>query len=189
VIHLGERECSLQRRHQKVIEEAPSALLNEETRARIGQAACDTAASVDYRGAGTVEFLVSDQEPEKFYFMEMNTRLQGEHPVTEEVTGSDLVEQQLRIAPGEPLSMSQDDIALSGHSVEARIYAEDAQAQFLPSAGEILGLSEPTGPGVRVDSGMREQLVVGTDYDPMLAKVIATGADRDQAFSRLHRAL
>ncbi|MGO1522394.1 MAG: acetyl/propionyl/methylcrotonyl-CoA carboxylase subunit alpha [Nesterenkonia sp.] len=189
VIHLGERECSLQRRHQKIIEEAPSALLNEDTRRRIGQAACETAASVDYRGAGTVEFLVSDQEPEKFYFMEMNTRLQVEHPVTEEITGIDLVEQQLRIAAGQPLRIRQDDVVLSGHSVEARIYAEDPQADFLPSAGTVLGLSEPQGPGVRVDSGMRENLVVGTDYDPMLAKVIATGTDRDQAFSRIHRAL
>lgn len=189
VIHLGERECSLQRRHQKIIEEAPSALLDEETRARIGQAACDTAASVDYRGAGTVEFLVSDQEPQKFYFMEMNTRLQVEHPVTEEITGIDLVEQQLRIAAGQPLTIAQDDVVLRGHSVEARIYAEDPQADFLPSAGTVLGLSEPHGPGIRVDSGMREHQVIGTDYDPMLAKVIAVGADRDQAFSRLHRAL
>ena len=143
-------------------------------------------------GAGTVEFLVSDQEPEKFYFMEMNTRLQVEHPVTEEITGIDLVEQQLRIAAGrEPLRMRQDDVVLSGHSVEARIYAEDPQADFLAQRpGTVLGLSEPQGPGVRVDSGMRENLVVGTDYDPMLAKVIATGTDRDQAFSRdCHRAL
>ena len=189
VIHLGERECSLQRRHQKIIEEAPSALLSEATRRRIGQAACDTASSVDYRGAGTVEFLVSDQDPETFYFMEMNTRLQVEHPVTEEITGIDVVEQQLRIAAGQPLTQSQQDVTLRGHSVEARIYAEDPQAEFLPSAGKILGLSEPHGPGIRVDSGMSEGLVVGTDYDPMLAKVIATGADRQQAFSRLHRAL
>ncbi|NLS11141.1 acetyl-CoA carboxylase biotin carboxylase subunit [Nesterenkonia sp. MY13] len=189
VIHLGERECSLQRRHQKVIEEAPSALLDEATRARIGQAACDTARSVDYLGAGTVEFLVSDEEPEKFYFMEMNTRLQVEHPVTEEVTGIDLVEQQIRIAAGQPLSLRQEDITLTGHSVEARIYAEDAEARFMPSAGTIIGLQEPTGEGIRVDSGMLPGLVIGTDYDPMLAKVIATGADRDQALSRLHQAL
>lgn len=189
VIHLGERECSLQRRHQKVIEEAPSALLDEETRARIGQAACDTARSVDYLGAGTVEFLVSDEEPDKFYFMEMNTRLQVEHPVTEQVTGIDLVEQQIRIAAGQPLGLSQEESALSGHAVEARIYAEDPQAGFMPSAGEILGLAEPAGEGVRVDSGMAEGLVVGTDYDPMLAKVIATGEDREQALARLHQAL
>lgn len=189
VIHLGERECSLQRRHQKVIEEAPSALLDEETRARIGQAACDAARSVDYLGAGTVEFLVSDEEPDKFYFMEMNTRLQVEHPVTEQVTGIDLVEQQVRIAAGQSLNLTQEEIALTGHSVEARIYAEDPEAGFIPSAGEILGLAEPTGEGVRVDSGMAEGLVVGTDYDPMLAKVIATGDDREQALARLHQAL
>ncbi|RJN32051.1 acetyl/propionyl/methylcrotonyl-CoA carboxylase subunit alpha [Nesterenkonia natronophila] len=189
VVHLGERECSLQRRHQKIIEEAPSPLLDEPTRDRIGQAAVDTARSVAYVGAGTVEFLVSDDEPEKFYFMEMNTRLQVEHPVTEEVTGVDLVEQQIRIAAGESLALRQEDIALTGHSVEARIYAEDPEAGFMPSTGEILGLTEPGGEGVRVDSGLVLGLTVGTEYDPMLAKVIATGADRQQALSRLHSAL
>ena len=188
-IHLGERECSLQRRHQKVIEEAPSALLDEVTRQRIGQAAVDTARSVEYVGAGTVEFLVSAEEPEKFYFMEMNTRLQVEHPVTEQVTGIDLVEQQIRIAAGETLTLRQEDVTLTGHSVEARIYAEDPQAGFMPSAGTILGLAEPVGEGIRVDSCMVPDLTVGTDYDPMLAKVIATGADREQALARLHHAL
>ncbi|WBL19427.1 acetyl/propionyl/methylcrotonyl-CoA carboxylase subunit alpha [Citricoccus sp. NR2] len=189
VIHLGERECSLQRRHQKVIEEAPSPLLDADTRRRIGEAACNTARSVDYRGAGTVEFLISDEDPGTFYFMEMNTRLQVEHPVTEEVTGVDLVEQQVRIAAGQPLRLTQDDVVLRGHSVEARVYAEVPEAGFLPSTGEILALHEPSGAGVRVDSGLRVGSVIGTDYDPMLAKIIATGEDRSQALARLRRAL
>ncbi|WGH91605.1 biotin carboxylase N-terminal domain-containing protein [Auritidibacter ignavus] len=189
VIHLGERECSLQRRHQKVIEEAPSVVLTDQTRARIGQAACDTALSVNYRGAGTVEFLVSDHDPDTFYFMEMNTRLQVEHPVTEEITGIDLVEQQLRIAAGESLAYTQDEIQLRGHSVEARVYAEVPAAGFLPSTGTILELAEPAGTGVRVDSGLRRGSVIGTNFDPMLAKVIATGTHRDQALDRLDRAL
>ena len=174
VIHLGERECSLQRRHQKIIEEAPSVLLSEETRARIGQAAVDTARSVDYVGAGTVEFLVSDQEPDKFYFMEMNTRLQVEHPVTEQITGIDLVEEQIRIAAGAPLTLAQDGVTFTGHAVEARVYAESPAAGFLPSTGTVLHLSEPTGVGVRVDSGLRTGSVIGTEFDPMIAKVIGT---------------
>ncbi len=189
VIHLGERECSLQRRHQKIIEEAPSVLLKDETRVRIGQAAVDTAKSVDYVGAGTVEFLVSDEEPDTFYFMEMNTRLQVEHPVTEQITGIDLVEEQIRIAAGEPLSLCQDDVTFTGHSVEARVYAETPQAGFLPSTGRVLHLAEPTGTGVRVDSGLRTGSVIGTEFDPMIAKVIATGTDRAQALARLDQAL
>lgn len=189
VIHLGERECSLQRRHQKVIEESPSPLLDPQTRQRIGQAACDTARSVDYCGAGTVEFLVSDADPETFYFMEMNTRLQVEHPVTEETTGIDLVEQQIRIAAGEQLNLSQQDIQLTGHAVEARLYAEDPASGFMPSTGRVLALSEPDGRGIRVDSGLAVGLHIGTDYDPMLAKIITTGTTRDQAMRRLHRAL
>lgn len=189
VIHLGERECSLQRRHQKIIEEAPSVLLTPETRARIGQAAVDTAKSVDYVGAGTVEFLVSDSEPDKFYFMEMNTRLQVEHPVTEQITGIDLVEQQLRIAAGEPLALCQSDVSFTGHSIEARVYAETPAAGFLPSTGTVLHLAEPTGVGVRIDSGLRAGAVIGTEFDPMLAKVIATGTDRAQALARLDQAL
>lgn len=189
VVHLGERECSLQRRHQKVVEEAPSSLLDAETRERIGQAACDTARSVDYRGAGTVEFLISDEDPERFYFMEMNTRLQVEHPVTEQVTGVDLVEQQIRIAAGLPMTLTQDDIVLHGHSVEARVYSEVPEAGFLPSTGTVLALREPSGEGVRVDSGLRTGTVIGTDYDPMLAKIITWGADREQAFARLEHAL
>lgn len=189
VIHLGERECSLQRRHQKIIEEAPSVLLTQETRARIGQAAVDTAQSVNYVGAGTVEFLVSDREPDKFYFMEMNTRLQVEHPVTEEVTGIDLVEEQIRIAAGEALSLQQKDLTFTGHSVEARVYAETPAAGFMPSTGTVLHLAEPAGAGVRVDSGLRDGAVIGTEFDPMVAKVIATGTDRAQALARLEQAL
>ncbi|MGV0815110.1 biotin carboxylase N-terminal domain-containing protein [Mycolicibacterium boenickei] len=189
VIHLGERECSLQRRHQKVIEEAPSPLLDPATRARIGAAACDTARSVDYTGAGTVEFIVSADAPDEFFFMEMNTRLQVEHPVTEMVTGVDLVEQQVRIAAGEKLAIGQDDIVMTGHAVEARVYAEDPANGFLPTGGPVLGLREPAGPGVRVDSGLAAGTVVGSDYDPMLSKVIAHGADRTAALRKLDRAL
>ena len=189
IIHLGERECSLQRRHQKIIEEAPSVLLSDETRARIGQAAVDTAKSVDYVGAGTVEFLVSDEEPDKFYFMEMNTRLQVEHPVTEQITGIDLVEQQVRLAAGAPLTLTQDQVSFTGHSMEARVYAESPEAGFMPSTGTILHLSEPAGAGVRVDSGLRTGAVIGTEFDPLIAKVIATGTDRDQALARLDQAL
>jgi acetyl-CoA/propionyl-CoA carboxylase, biotin carboxylase, biotin carboxyl carrier protein len=193
VIHLGERECSLQRRHQKVIEEAPSPLLDAQMRARIGAAACDTARSVDYIGAGTVEFIVSADRPGEFFFMEMNTRLQVEHPVTEMVTGTDLVEWQIRIAAGEKLPAAQADqdaMVLRGHAIEARIYAEDPAAGFLPTGGTVLDLVEPgSGSGVRVDSGLAPGTVVGSDYDPMLAKVIAHAADRATALHALDRAL
>ena len=189
VIHLGERECSLQRRHQKVIEEAPSPLLDPATRARIGAAACDTARSVDYTGAGTVEFIVSADRPDEFFFMEMNTRLQVEHPVTEMVTGIDLVELQLRIAAGEKLPLGQDDIGMRGHAIEARVYAEDPARGFLPTGGTVLDLAEPGGPGVRVDSGLAPGMAIGSEYDPMLAKVIAHAADRPSALRALDRAL
>ncbi|MBJ2121233.1 biotin/lipoyl-binding protein [Arthrobacter sp. MSA 4-2] len=189
VIHLGERECSLQRRHQKVIEEAPSALLTEATRARIGEAACNAARSVDYTGAGTVEFLVSDASPDEFFFMEMNTRLQVEHPVTELVTGVDLVEWQVRIAGGEALAFGQDDVVLTGHAVEARVYAENPEAGFLPSSGTVLRLEEPAGEGIRVDSSLLPGLTIPAAYDPMLSKVIAWGADRTEALDRLDTAL
>jgi acetyl-CoA/propionyl-CoA carboxylase, biotin carboxylase, biotin carboxyl carrier protein len=189
VIHLGERECSLQRRHQKVIEEAPSPLLDPATRARIGAAACDTARSVDYTGAGTVEFIVSADRPDEFFFMEMNTRLQVEHPVTEMVTGIDLVELQLRIAAGEKLALGQDDISMRGHAIEARVYAEDPARGFLPTGGTVLDLAEPEGPGVRVDSGLAPGMVIGSEYDPMLAKVIAHAVDRPAALRALDRAL
>ncbi len=187
VLHLGERECSLQRRHQKVIEEAPSPLLDAETRARIGAAACDTARSVDYLGAGTVEFIVSADRPDEFFFMEMNTRLQVEHPVTEMVTGWDLVEWQVRIAAGQSLPCGQDAITMSGHAIEARVYAEDPAAGFLPTGGPVLAVAEPS--GVRVDSGLSAGMTVGSDYDPMLAKVIAHGPDRATAVRILDRAL
>ncbi|KAA0919173.1 acetyl/propionyl/methylcrotonyl-CoA carboxylase subunit alpha [Dietzia sp. ANT_WB102] len=189
VIHLGERECSLQRRHQKVIEEAPSPLLDEVTRQRIGKAACDAARSVGYVGAGTVEFIVSAHTPDEFFFMEMNTRLQVEHPVTEMVTGVDLVDWQVRIAAGEELTLRQEDITLTGHAMEARVYAEDPAKGFLPTGGTVLGLEEPAGDGIRVDSGLRVGTVVGSDYDPMLGKVIAHGADRAEALARLDAAL
>ncbi|MBV7294795.1 acetyl/propionyl/methylcrotonyl-CoA carboxylase subunit alpha [Corynebacterium sp. TAE3-ERU12] len=189
VVHLGERECSLQRRHQKVIEEAPSPLLTEKIRQDIGGAACDAARSVGYVGAGTVEFIVPANEPEKFYFMEMNTRLQVEHPVTEEVTGLDLVALQLAIARGEKLPITQDGITLTGHSVEARVYAEDPEAGFLPTGGTIHRVIDPTGAGVRVDSGIADGTVVSSLYDPMLMKVITHGADREEALERMDQAL
>jgi acetyl-CoA/propionyl-CoA carboxylase biotin carboxyl carrier protein len=189
VVHLGERECSLQRRHQKVIEEAPSPLLDPATRERIGQAACRVARSVGYTGAGTVEFLVPAAQPGTFYFMEMNTRLQVEHPVTELVTGTDLVAQQIRVAAGEPLDLAQEDVVLTGHAVEARLYAEDPARGFLPTAGTVLALEEASGPGIRVDSALAPGLTVGSDYDPLLAKVVAWGADRAQALDRLDLAL
>ncbi|MGW9551908.1 acetyl-CoA carboxylase biotin carboxylase subunit [Citricoccus zhacaiensis] len=189
VIHLGERECSLQRRHQKVIEEAPSPLLDEATRARIGEAACETARSVGYRGAGTVEFIVPADAPDEFFFMEMNTRLQVEHPVTEEITGVDLVEQQLRVAAGQTLELEQDDIVLDGHSIETRIYAEDPAAGFLPTGGLVEHVRHPEGEGVRVDTSLEEGLSVSVDYDPMLAKVITWGRDREEARRRMVAAL
>ncbi|MGI8697134.1 MAG: acetyl/propionyl/methylcrotonyl-CoA carboxylase subunit alpha [Mycobacteriales bacterium] len=189
VTHPGERECSLQRRHQKIVEEAPSPLLTAGQRARMGAAAVDAARAVGYTGAGTVEFIVAGDRPEEFFFMEMNTRLQVEHPVTETVTGIDLVELQLRVAAGEPLPIAQVDVTLSGHAIEARVYAEDPARGFLPSAGRVVALREPAGAGVRVDSALLPGSVVGTDYDPMLAKVIAHGADRAAALRRLDAAV
>ncbi|MGW7819174.1 acetyl/propionyl/methylcrotonyl-CoA carboxylase subunit alpha [Streptomyces puniciscabiei] len=189
VVHLGERECSLQRRHQKIIEEAPSVLLDEATRASMGEAAVQAARSCGYRGAGTVEFIVPGGDPSQYYFMEMNTRLQVEHPVTELVTGVDLVEWQLRVAAGEKLGFGQQDITLTGHAVEARICAEDPARGFLPSGGTVLLLNEPQGDGVRTDSGLSEGTEVGSLYDPMLSKVIAYGPDRESALRKLRAAL
>ena len=188
-LHLGERECSLQRRHQKVVEEAPSALLDAGQRERYGALAVRTAEAVGYTGAGTVEFIVAGDAADEPFFMEMNTRLQVEHPVTELVTGLDLVEQQLRVAAGEPLAFSQDDVRLTGHAVEARVYAEDPSRGFLPTGGRALLLREPVGEGVRVDSSLQPGGLVGTTYDPMLSKVVAWGADRATALARLDRAL
>ncbi|MEU6393090.1 biotin carboxylase N-terminal domain-containing protein [Streptomyces sp. NPDC046939] len=189
VVHLGERECSLQRRHQKIVEEAPSVLLDEATRAAMGAAAVEAARSCGYRGAGTVEFIVPGEDPSAYCFMEMNTRLQVEHPVTELITGLDLVEWQIRVAAGEPLPFTQDDITLTGHAVEARLCAEDPSRGFLPSGGTVLALHEPTGTGIRTDSGLSEGTEVTSLYDPMLAKVIAYGPDRATALRRLRAAL
>ncbi|MET9426737.1 MULTISPECIES: acetyl/propionyl/methylcrotonyl-CoA carboxylase subunit alpha [unclassified Streptomyces] len=189
VVHLGERECSLQRRHQKIIEEAPSVLLDDKTRAAMGEAAVQAARSCGYRGAGTVEFIVPGGDPSSYYFMEMNTRLQVEHPVTELITGLDLVEWQLRVAAGEPLPFTQDDITLTGHSIEARLCAEDPSRGFLPSGGTILALREPTGEGVRTDSGLSQGTEVSSLYDPMLAKVIVHAPDRPTALRKLRAAL
>jgi acetyl-CoA/propionyl-CoA carboxylase biotin carboxyl carrier protein len=196
-VHLGERECSLQRRHQKIVEEAPSPLLDESTRRRIGQSAVDAARACGYVGAGTVEFIVSADRPDEFFFLEMNTRLQVEHPVTEEVTGLDLVELQLRVAAGDELGFTQDEVQLNGHAIEARVYAEDPDRGFLPTGGRVLALREPADradrggwdPHVRVDSGITTGSVVGSAYDPMLAKVVGYGRDRATALRFLDRAL
>ncbi|MBE1535462.1 acetyl/propionyl/methylcrotonyl-CoA carboxylase subunit alpha [Actinomadura algeriensis] len=185
-VHLGERECSLQRRHQKIVEEAPSPLLDAAARERMGAAAVAAARAVGYTGAGTVEYIVSADRPDEFFFMEMNTRLQVEHPVTELVTGLDLVELQLRVAAGGRLPFAQDDVRLDGHAIEARVYAEDPARGFLPTGGRVLALDEPD---VRVDSGLDVGTEVGGSYDPMLAKVIVHGADRAEALHRLDRAL
>jgi len=187
VIYLGERECSLQRRHQKVIEESPSAVVNEELRRRMGAVAVQAAKSAGYTNAGTVEFLVDAKR--NFYFLEMNTRLQVEHPVTELVTGLDLVQLQLRIAAGEKLPFHQDDIKLRGHAIECRIYAEDPENNFFPSPGKITRLLRPSGPGVREDSGVYEGWTVPLEYDPMLAKLIVHAPDRNSAVARMRRAL
>jgi len=186
-IHLGERECSLQRRHQKVVEEAPSPVVSPELRERMGAAAVDLVAASGYVNAGTVELIAERDDPSQFFFLEVNTRLQVEHPVTEAVTGLDLVELQLRVAAGEALPLSQDEVTLSGHAVEARVYAEEPARGFLPSTGRIAVYREPA--EARIDSGVREGTVVGADYDPMLAKVIAHGADRRAALARLDRGL
>jgi acetyl-CoA/propionyl-CoA carboxylase biotin carboxyl carrier protein len=188
VVHLGERECSLQRRHQKIIEEAPSPFLDEAHREAMGAAATDAARSAGYTGAGTVEFIVNGGDPDEFYFMEMNTRLQVEHPVTELVTGLDLVEWQIRVAAGEPLPFKAAPPS-RGHAVEARLYAEDPSRGFLPTGGTVLTLREPSGANIRVDSGLSEGSAVTSAYDPMLAKVAAWGEDRATALRRLDAAL
>ncbi len=192
-IHLFERDCSLQRRHQKVVEEAPAPGMTPAMRAEMGAAAVRAAQAVGYVGAGTVEFIADASgglDPNGFFFMEMNTRLQVEHPVTEAITGLDLVEWQLRIAAGHPLPVAQSDLAIDGHAVEARLYAEDPARDFLPASGHLATLRfPPEGPGLRIDSGVREGDVISPHYDPMIAKVIAHGPDRSAAFAALGRAL
>jgi len=187
LVYLGERECSLQRRHQKILEETPAPLLTPELRRRMGEAAVAIARAADYTSAGTVEFLVDAQQ--NFYFLEMNTRLQVEHPITEMVTGLDLVEQQIRIAAGRALALQQEQLAPRGHAIECRIYAEDPTQNFMPSPGRIEHLVVPAGPGIREDSGIYEGWTVPLEYDPLLSKLIAWGGDRPQAIARMARAL
>ncbi|HEY2498017.1 MAG TPA: acetyl-CoA carboxylase biotin carboxylase subunit [Candidatus Angelobacter sp.] len=187
VIYLGERECSVQRRHQKVIEEAPSPIVDEDMRQRMGAVAVQAAKSAGYTNAGTIEFLVDAKH--NFYFLEMNTRLQVEHPVTELVTGLDLVHLQMRIACGEKLPFRQEDVTFRGHAIECRIYAEDPDNNFFPSPGKITSLLRPSGPGVREDSGVYQDWKVPLDYDPMLSKLIIHAADRPSAIARMRRAL
>jgi acetyl-CoA carboxylase, biotin carboxylase subunit len=186
-VYLGERECSIQRRHQKVVEEAPSPIVDADMRKRMGEVAVRVAQAAAYTNAGTVEFLVDAQK--NFYFLEMNTRLQVEHPVTELVTGLDLVHLQIRIAAGERLPFKQSEVQIRGHAIECRIYAEDPDNNYFPSPGKITLLLAPSGPGIRRDSGMYEGWTVPMDYDPLLAKLIGYGTDRDQSISRLTRAL
>ena len=186
-LYLFERECSVQRRHQKVVEEAPSAVLTPELRKRMGEAAVAVAKSVDYTGAGTVEFLLDEKL--NFYFMEMNTRLQVEHPVTEMITGLDLVKLQIRVAEGEKLPMKQEDLKINGHAIEVRVYAEDPANNFLPDIGTLTTYRPPQGPGVRVDDGFEEGMTIPIHYDPMIAKLITHGATREEAINRMERAI
>jgi acetyl-CoA carboxylase biotin carboxylase subunit len=187
IIHLGERECSIQRRHQKLVEEAPSVALDEHLRNKMGKAAIRAAKSVGYVGAGTVEFLLDKNK--NFYFMEMNTRIQVEHPVTEMITGIDIVKEQIMIAAGEKVSISQKDIKIMGHSIECRINAEDSENGFRPCPGKIETYHAPGGPGVRVDSHAYEEYVIPSYYDSMISKLIVKGNDREEAIKIMHRAL
>lgn len=187
IIHLFERECSVQRRHQKVVEEAPSGILTPEIRAEMGRCAVDVARACGYYGAGTVEFIVDDQL--KFYFLEMNTRLQVEHPVTEQITGVDLVKQMIYIAEGKELAIKQDDLQIKGHAVEVRVYAEDPANNFLPDVGTLETYVRPQGNGVRVDDGFEQGMEIPIYYDPMIAKLITYGADREEAIQKMIRAI
>lgn len=187
IVHLFERECSVQRRHQKVIEEAPSSVLTPELRKAMGKCAVDVARSCNYTGAGTVEFLLDENL--NFYFLEMNTRLQVEHPVTEMITGIDLVKEQIKVACGEKLSFTQDDLYIQGHSIEVRVYAEDPRNNFLPDIGKLSTYVRPQGPGVRVDDGYEEGMDIPIYYDPMIAKLVTYGSNRNEAIVRMKRAI
>jgi acetyl-CoA carboxylase biotin carboxylase subunit len=187
IVHLFERECSIQRRHQKVIEEAPSSILTPEIRAQMGKCAVDVARAVNYVGAGTVEFILDEQL--NFFFLEMNTRLQVEHPVTEMITGLDLVKEQIRIAQGIPLAYRQEDLRMQGHAIELRVYAEDPDNNFLPDIGTLLTYNTPKGIGVRVDDGFEQGMEIPIYYDPMIAKLISYGATREEAIARMIRAI
>jgi acetyl/propionyl-CoA carboxylase alpha subunit len=186
IVHLFERECSIQRRHQKVIEEAPSAVLTPELRAAMGKAACDVARACNYYGAGTVEFLYEHGE---FFFLEMNTRLQVEHPVSEMISGVDLVEEQIKVARGEKLSFTQDDLKIHGHALEVRVYAEDPQNNFLPDIGTLEVYKRPTGEGVRVDDGFEEGMEIPIYYDPMIAKLVVWAETREEAIRKMTKAI
>jgi acetyl-CoA carboxylase biotin carboxylase subunit len=186
-VHLGERECSIQRRHQKVIEESPSVVITPQVRAAMGKVAIDAGRAADYEGVGTVEFLVDKDI--NFYFLEMNTRLQVEHPVTEMVTGVDIVKEQIRIAAGEKLSFRQEDVKQTGHAIECRVYAEDPDRNFMPCPGPITSLRTPGGPGVRDDSGVFEGFEIPIYYDPIISKLVVWGKDRQEAIARMKRAL
>jgi acetyl-CoA carboxylase, biotin carboxylase subunit len=187
IVHLFERECSIQRRHQKVVEEAPSSVLTPALREQMGQCAVNVARACHYQGAGTVEFLLDDQK--NFYFLEMNTRLQVEHPVTEQITGLDLVKEQIKIAQGVPLSFRQQDLQITGHAVELRVYAEDPRNNFLPDIGRLITYKTPKGPGVRVDDGFEEGMDIPIYYDPMIAKLVTYGQNRQEAIDRMIRAI
>jgi acetyl-CoA carboxylase biotin carboxylase subunit len=187
ILHLFERECSIQRRHQKVVEEAPSAILTPEIRKKMGEAAVNVARSCNYYGAGTVEFILDENL--NFYFLEMNTRLQVEHPVTELITGIDLVKEQIKIAQGEKLTFQQEDLQIKGHAIEVRVYAEDPKNNFLPDIGKLQTYIRPQGPGIRVDDGMEEGMDIPIYYDPMIAKLITFGSNRHEAINRMIRAI
>jgi len=187
ICYLFERECSVQRRHQKVIEEAPSSVLTPEIRKKMGECAVDVARACNYSGAGTVEFLLDENR--NFYFLEMNTRLQVEHPVTEMITGIDLVKEQIRVARGEKLSFTQDDLKINGHSIEVRVYAEDPTNNFLPDIGKLVTYRRPQGTGVRVDDGLEEGMDIPIYYDPMIAKLVTWGSNREEAMDRMIRAI
>src|SRR5690606_4924989 len=187
IVYLFERECSIQRRHQKVIEEAPSSVLTPEIRKAMGESAVDVARACNYVGAGTVEFLLENNKD--FYFLEMNTRLQVEHPVTEMITGKDLVKEQINVARGEKLSFTQDELTINGHSIEVRVYAEDPMNNFLPDIGRLNTYIRPEGMGVRVDDGFEEGMQIPIYYDPMISKLITHGKDREEAINRMIRSI